>query len=85
MDIFLISQIGIATLGPMSFLLIIRDSYKSQAIGVILGLACVPFWWLMVASTEQWLTIHAHLLYTYGLIDKAIRLRKGRHIPVQTR
>lgn len=66
-----VSQIGISLFGSAAFLLVTREEPKAQKIGVVLGLVSNPFWWLMVVSTGQWLTIPVHILYTYGWLRKA--------------
>ena len=66
-----IAQIGIALFGCAAFLLVTRETEKSQKIGTTLGLISNPFWWMMVIATSQWITIPIHALYTYGWLRKA--------------
>lgn len=73
-----IAQIGISVFGCAAFLMVTRDSRKFQVAGAICGLVSNPFWWMMVVSTQQWLTIPVHLAYTYGWVSKAYRLWKSR-------
>lgn len=73
-----IAQLGISVFGVAAFLLVTRESRRLQIYGTIFGLISNPFWWLMVITTEQWLTIPVHAAYTYGWISKAIRLYNNR-------
>ena len=66
-----IYQIGISLFGATAFLLVTREEIKFQKLGVFFGLLSNPFWWIMVFSTEQYITIPVHLLYTYAWIRKA--------------
>jgi len=74
-----ISGIGISIFGVAGFLCVLREEKKYQKLGTILGLCSNPFWWLMVITTQQWMTIPVHLLYTYGWLNKAyvLWLKKG--------
>lgn len=69
-----IAQIGIGIFGSAAFLLVTREEQGAQKAGVVLGLMSNPFWWLMVVSTGQWITITVHALYTYGWLRKAYML-----------
>lgn len=74
----LIAQVGVSVFGCAAFVLVTQDGDKAQRIGTALGLASVPFWWLTAIADEQWLTLPAHLVYSYGWLSKACRLwRKG--------
>ena len=66
-----IAQIGISLFGCTAFLLVTRETEKLQKAGVIFGLISNPFWWMMVFSTGQYISIPVHLLYTYGWLRKA--------------
>ena len=68
--IFEISQIGITIFAPASFLLVTREEEQLQKVGAVLGCIGIPFWFMMVFYTEQWITIPVHILYTYGWIRK---------------
>ena len=71
-----IAQIGITVFGVAAFLLVTRDSRRAQIIGTVCGLLANPFWWLMVISTEQWLTVPVHAADTFGWVSKAWRLHR---------
>lgn len=70
MDLLGIAQIGISLFGSAAFLLVTQEKEKYQRWGVALGLLSNPFWWIMVFSTGQYITIPVHLLYTYGWLRK---------------
>lgn len=70
MNLLSIAQIGISLFGSAAFLLVTREEERYQRWGVALGLLSNPFWWLMVFSTHQYITIPVHLLYTYGWLRK---------------
>lgn len=74
MTLLNVAQLGISVFGCAGFLLVTREERRAQEWGVICGLLSNPFWWLMVISTAQWLTIPLHLLYTYGWLRKGYRL-----------
>lgn len=66
-----IAQLGISCFGSAAFVLVTREEPRAQKAGIVLGLMSNPFWWTMVITTGQWLTIPVHLLYTYGWLRKA--------------
>jgi hypothetical protein len=76
--ILTIAQLGITIFGLTGFLMVTRETYKAQVLGVICGLLANPFWWMMVITTEQYISIPVHLCYTYGWIRKAVALYKNR-------
>ena len=71
MDLLSIAQVGISVFGSVAFLLVTQETEKRQKLGVVFGLLSNPFWWIMVFSTHQYITIPVHLLYTYGWLRKA--------------
>jgi uncharacterized membrane protein YGL010W len=70
MNWLIIAQFGISIFGCVAFLLVTREEIKYQKLGVVFGLLSNPFWWIMVYTTAQWITIPTHLLYTYGWLRK---------------
>lgn len=76
--LLLLSQFGITIFGLAGFLMVTRESRRDQVIGVACGLIANPFWWMMVISTHQWMTIPVHVAYTYGWYAKAYRLWKSK-------
>lgn len=75
-----IAQLGISIFGLAAFLLVTQESRRAQMWGTIFGLLSNPFWWLMVVTTEQWLTVPVHLGYTWAWWSKAWRLWRSRVI-----
>lgn len=78
MDELVIAQVGISVFGSLAFLLVTSESRSFQIWGVIFGLTSNPFWWLMVFTTHQYMTIPVHLLYTVGWLRKAYYLWRSR-------
>lgn len=71
MKLLTVAQIGISLFGCVAFLLVTREERRLQKWGVAFGLLSNPFWWLMVITTAQWISIPMHVLYTYGWLRKA--------------
>lgn len=69
-----VAQIGITVFGVAAFLLVTQDSRRVQIIGAACGFSANPFWWLLVITTQPWLKIPVHAVYTFGWIWKAWRL-----------
>lgn len=74
MNLLGVAQIGISLFGSAAFLLVTREEERYQRWGVVLGLLSNPFWWIMVFTTGQYITIPVHLLYTYGWLRKLLVL-----------